>query len=45
MFVRNSSADIVPLLSYVINHGNVTIYEYEHGEPPKDIITQHDNVS
>lgn len=29
-----NSEQFLSMLSYILKHGNVTVYEWEHGEPP-----------
>ncbi|XP_064097632.1 CDK5 regulatory subunit-associated protein 3-like [Macrobrachium nipponense] len=35
--VKNNKSECVPLLKYIIEHGNVTTYEWTYGEPPCQI--------
>ncbi|KAJ3662318.1 hypothetical protein Zmor_006673 [Zophobas morio] len=40
---RSSNADVVPLLKFVIENGNVTTYQYTYGEKPLKIEMEGDN--
>ncbi|XP_068216129.1 CDK5 regulatory subunit-associated protein 3 [Palaemon carinicauda] len=35
--VKNNKSECVPLLKFIIEHGNVTTYEWKYGEPPCQI--------
>lgn len=34
---QSDESKIIPMLNYIIEHGNTTVYEWKYGEPPKSI--------
>lgn len=37
---RHADGTFLPMLSYILKHGNVTLYEWKHGNPPPEVKVQ-----
>ncbi|XP_073952638.1 CDK5 regulatory subunit-associated protein 3 [Choristoneura fumiferana] len=35
--LRDKAPEVLPLLQFVVHHGNVTVYEWSYGEPPLSV--------
>ena len=36
--LRGADETFLPMLSYILKHGNVTVYEWKHGNPPPEVL-------
>ena len=34
---RHADEKFLPMLSYILKHGNVSVYEWKHGKPPPEV--------